>query len=124
MPSFFDDDEQSVLKPKAPGPVEATPAPQGDDGVSQPVETVAEPQLDGYAGSEGPVIRGFDPQPMQRLSDIDPRAILAPPEKLQPFTAIKSSMRDRSLESIGVKWADHKDEKDSPKPLFDNDVGF
>ena len=124
MPSFFDDDEQNVLKPKAFGPVEATPAPQGDDRVYRPMEDIAETQHDDYSGSDDVITRGFDPQPMQRLADIDPRAIIAPPDKLQPFTAIKSSMRDKSLEAIGVKWADHKDEKESPKPLFDNDVGF
>ena len=67
--------------------------------------------------------RGFDPQPMMRLADVDPRAIIKPPEHLQPITSIRRSMKDKSLESIGVNWKDHKDEPHS-KPLFDNDVGF
>ena len=69
------------------------------------------------------VQRGFDPQPMMRLADVDPRAIIKPPERLQPITSIRRSMKDKSLESIGVNWKDHKDEPQS-KPLFDNDVGF
>lgn len=132
MPSIFDDEnEQDVLKPKTPKPSleEETGTVQEEPQVFKPMESIAAPAEDAADSGQilepgEPVNRGFDPQPMQRLADIDPRAILAPPEKLQPFTAIKSSMRDKSLEVIGVKWADHKDEKESPKPLFDNDVGF
>lgn len=116
---FGDSDETERTRPLAPRIPQAEP-------VQTPTETpMAEPAdvpEDGYANRMR-ARSGFDPQPMMRLADVDPRAIIKPPERLQPITSIRRSMKDKSLESIGVNWKDHKDEPQS-KPLFDNDVGF
>lgn len=120
---FGGSDETERTQPLAPRTPQAEP-------VQTPTETLTEtpiaeptdvPEDDG--ANRMLVQRGFDPHPMMRLADVDPRAIIKPPERLQPITSIRRSMKDKSLESIGVNWKDHKDDPQS-KPLFDNDVGF
>lgn len=120
---FGGSDETERTQPLAPRTPQAEPVQEPTEA---PTETpTAEPaDVPEDAGTNRMLVqRGFDPQPMMRLADVDPRAIIKPPERLQPITSIRRSMKDKSLEAIGINWKDHKDEPQS-KPLFDNDVGF
>ena len=120
---FGDSDETERTRPLAPLTPQAEPVQTPTEAPTEtPTAEPADVPEDAY-DSRPRARRGFDPQPMMRLSDIDPRAIVKPPERLQTITSIRRSMKDKSLESIGVNWKDHKDEPQS-KPLFDNDVGF